>query len=303
MSVIFLFIDGIGLGEKGKHNPLSDPRWESFQELTRGQGLTESSEPVHEPGHLFTGLDATLGVEGLPQSGTGQAALFTGENAAEIAGRHYGPWPHSKTRPLIRERSLFQRVKEAGLKPHFINAYPEPFFQRAKARNRWTCTTLMAKTAGVSLNGVREVREGTAVTAEILQTRWRERLYPDIPEIEPEEAAARLLVAAECHDLVLFEYFLTDEAGHSMDPEMSRTVLHPLDRFILHLLRNKRSEDVLVISSDHGNLEDLSVKSHTRNRVPLLMHGAMPTDLILEESLMPDSIMDVPDLIVKMLMG
>src|SRR5690554_5366880 len=135
MSVIFLFIDGIGLGEGGETNPLSDLRWESFQDLTWGQGLIQGAAPVSGSDLYFSPVDANLGMEGLPQSGTGQTSLFTGTNAAHIAGRHYGPWPHSRTRHLLSRGSLFHQVQDVGLTPHFINAYPDIFFDQAAEKN------------------------------------------------------------------------------------------------------------------------------------------------------------------------
>ena len=34
----------------------------------------------------------SMTVPGLPQSGTGQYSLFTGDNGAQRFGRHFGPW-------------------------------------------------------------------------------------------------------------------------------------------------------------------------------------------------------------------
>jgi len=53
-------------------------------------------------------------VEGLPQSGTGQATLFTGVNCAERVGRHFGPYPHSTTHEILRDHNLFRRVEDAS---------------------------------------------------------------------------------------------------------------------------------------------------------------------------------------------
>jgi len=37
------------------------------------------------------------------------------------------------------------------------------------------------------------------------------------------------------------------------------------------------TNDLLALCSDHGNLEDLSIKTHTRHPVPLLAWGAGAT--------------------------
>jgi hypothetical protein len=272
MSVIFIFIDGVGLGEAGKQNPFHERRYESF-EILSGENFRKGSEAILKNDHIYKDIDANLGVEGLPQSGTGQTTLFTGRNAAKEIGKHFGPFPHSGIKPFLRKESIFHATKEAGKKPYFMNAYPPIFFEHAKKRNRWSCTTLMTKSAGVKLNSTEEILNETALTAEIVQNAWRERLGIDIPKITPTDAAQRLLNVVPDHDLLLYEYYLTDKAGHKQKQEDAERVLKPLDEFLLHIIKNKRSSDVLVITSDHGNLEDLSTKTHTRNKVPLFVMG------------------------------
>ncbi len=272
MAVIFIFIDGVGLGEASKTNPFFVDTYESFQILS-GENFSKDGEHVLSKNHLFKPIDANLDVEGLPQSGTGQTTLFTGENASKVIGKHFGPYPHSGIKYLLKEQSIFSAVKEAGKKPYFMNAYPPIFFEHAKRRNRWSCTTLMTKSAELRLNSTREVLNSEALTAEIVQNAWRERLNIDLPKIDAKEAAQRLLNVVPNYDLVLYEYYLTDKAGHNQKIEDARTVLKTLDEFLLHIIKEKRSEDVLVITSDHGNLEDLSTKTHTRNEVPLFVMG------------------------------
>lgn len=272
MAVIFIFIDGVGLGEKVAGNPFYVHEYESFQQLSGGNFFKNAPEIV-QSSHLFKGIDANLDVEGLPQSGTGQTTLFSGENASKIIGKHFGPYPHSGIRHLLEEKSIFHDLVKLGKKPYFMNAYPPVFFETAGRRNRWTATTLMVQSAGITLNSTQEILNGTAVTAEIIQKTWREILNIDIPEITEAQAAQRLLNAAEDYDLVLFEYYLTDKAGHSRSQDDAHRVISVLDRFLQHLINHKKEEDILLITSDHGNLEDLSTKSHTRNKVPLFVMG------------------------------
>ncbi|MEX2573565.1 MAG: hypothetical protein WD317_04680 [Balneolaceae bacterium] len=296
MSVLFLFIDGIGVGEYGEYNPLCRPEWDSLMKLTGGQGLNSGAKPVSAKDLIFRAVDATLDVRGLPQSGTGQASLFSGGNASKLIGRHFGPFPHSRTRFLLEEESLFQKVLEKGLKPHFINGYPDIFFEKMSRRNRWTCTTLMASSAGQRLNRMKEVTEGRAITADITQEVWGTHLHSDVKEITAEEAAGRFLKVAESYDLTMFEYYLTDKAGHSMRLEESLVVLNILNRFINHIIQYKENSDHLIICSDHGNLEDLSVKTHTRNPVPLIAYGGNVSGIKKAHS-----IMDVTDIILGLL--
>lgn len=273
MGVLFLFVDGIGVGEPGEGNPFSRNDLPGFREMAPGGAMTRGAEHVQEEERLYRAVDANLGVKGLPQSGTGQAALFTGENAPKAIGKHFGPFPHSGIKPMLRERSLFRKAGDQERRCHFINAYPEVFFRRSRQRERWTCTTLMSMAAGLDLNGEREVRRGEAVTAGMTQRGWREKLGLDVPVITPEEAAERMLKRMESFDLVLYEYYLTDKAGHGRDAERAREVLVRYGRFLQRLMEEKDNRDTLVLCSDHGNLEDLSAKTHTRNPVPLFVLG------------------------------
>ncbi len=272
MAVIFIFIDGVGIGNKSEENPFLLNKYKSFELLSDGN-FFKGSDGVSTSSQLYKGIDANLGIEGLPQSGTGQTTLFTGENASQVIGKHFGPYPHSGIKHLLQDQSIFQAVQQSGKKPYFMNAYPPIFFELSEKRNRWSCTTLMTKSANITLNSTKEVLNGSALTAEIVQNAWRERLNIDIPKITATEAGRRLLDVVPNYDLVLYEYYLTDKAGHNKNLEDAQRVLQPLDEFLLHIIENKRSQDVLVITSDHGNLEDLSVKTHTRNEVPLFVLG------------------------------
>ncbi|MEX0720546.1 MAG: hypothetical protein WD059_07750 [Balneolaceae bacterium] len=272
MAVIFIFIDGVGLGNPGKENPFHTNKYESFEKLSGGN-FDSRSESIITKNHIFKPIDANLDVEGLPQSGTGQTTLFSGVNAAKVIGKHFGPYPHSGIKYLLEEHSIFNAAIEAGKKPYFINAYPPQFFEHAAKRNRWSCTTLMVKSAGTKINSTEDVLNETALTAEIVQNAWKEQLGINIPKITPTEAAQRLLNVVPVYNLVLYEYYLTDKAGHKKSHEDARRILQPLDEFLLHIIQNKKSSDTLMITSDHGNLEDLSTKTHTRNEVPLFVMG------------------------------
>ena len=231
--------------------------------------------PVSEKDHLFRHIDACLDVDGLPQSGTGQATLLSGINASKILGRHFGPYPHSKIRYLLEQHSLFHQVAESGRSFYFMNAFPEVFFERAKARNRWSCCTLMTKSAGQKLNSVDEVSKNRAITAGLRQDYWRTKLNLDVPEISEEDAADKTMKVADEKDLVLVEYYLTDKAGHDQDPEYARKMLERIDMFLKRIIDTKNNSTTLLVTSDHGNLEDLSTKTHTRNKVPLFADGRL----------------------------
>lgn len=273
MSVLFIFIDGIGVGEKSDYNPLASSSWSSFTYFTGADGLHDQCNEINQNGIIYKAIDANLGVEGLPQSGTGQTTLFSGVNASKIAGKHYGPFPYTTTRSLLEEHSLFHKVMDLGMSPTFMNAYPDIFFERAEKRDRWTATTMMVRSAGIPLNRVEDLNAGRAITAEIIQNVWRENLKLDVAVITIEQAGDRMIQAAKAHDLVLYEFYLTDKAGHSMDRNYADQIRDLLDPFLMHIVENMDEDDTLVITSDHGNLEDLSTKTHTRNPVPLFVKG------------------------------
>lgn len=292
-----MFIDGVGLGKAGPDNPLSlNFGKEPFLGfMTNGNTLLENTRPFYENDHLFKSIDACLGVEGLPQSGTGQTALFSGSNASKRLGRHFGPYPHSKIKPLLGDKSLFGQLKDMGKNPFFMNAFPDIFFELARKRNRWSCCTLMTRNAGIRLNSINEVLAGKALTAEILQDAWKERLNLEVPEITLSEAARRVVMMAQHYDLVLVEFYLTDKAGHSQDLDYAYRILNRLNGFISEIIKIKPGKDSFMITSDHGNIEDLSTKTHTRNNVPLLVNG--PAASYLRDA---ESILDVTPSILKM---
>jgi len=273
MSLLFVFIDGVGVGEKSDNNPLATAALKSFSYFTEGEGLHSGIKPSLKKDKLYIPIDANLDVEGLPQSGTGQASLFSGQNASKIACKHFGPFPYSKTKFLLKEESLFHKALKEGFKPHFLNAYPDIFFIKSAQRNRWTCTTLMAKSAGIRLNRLKDIQKEKGLTAEIIQDAWRNSLNLDVPEITPEDASERALNSLKEYDLVLYEYYLTDKMGHQMDSANTGKILYVLDRFMFRIIQKLSDTDTLVITSDHGNIEDLSIKTHTRNPVPLFVKG------------------------------
>ncbi len=270
--VLFVFLDGVGLGPPHARNPMA-AAWPGLEQLTCGQRWTCQTQPFFRPQHVFRHLDAALGVPGLPQSGTGQTALLTGFNAPRIAGRHYGPYAHSRTRAVLARYNIFRRLKARGFLVAFANAYPPVFFEQARQRDRWSVTTRCCREADVRLRTLDDLARGEAVAADLTGRRLREAGFPVTP-IDEAEAARHLVALLRRYDFVLFEYFLTDQAGHRQDLNEARRVLSSLDRFFSELLNLLDPErHLLVVTSDHGNLEDLRVRTHTRNPVPLIARG------------------------------
>jgi len=277
-----LFLDGVGIGVKDPRvNPLFAARMTALRDLLGGELPSLGRRRIVSGGAAVLPLDATLGVPGLPQSGTGQTSLFTGVNGAVLAGKHFGPHPYSTLKPVIAGRNIFRRLLDKGKSPLFANAFPQRFFDYLNShRARMTVTTLSCTTSGVPLLGADDLASGTAVSADITNAGWDALGYPEIPLIPAAEAGKRLSRLSRKHDFVLFEYWKTDKAGHAMNVPESIDVLETFDAMLGGIVGSlDTGETLLVITSDHGNMEDLSTKTHTRHPVPLILYGAGAPEL------------------------
>lgn len=275
MKVMMLFLDGVGIGEDdAERNPFLRAHLPALRSLFNDNIPTRQVPALNNGKATLVALDATLGVDGLPQSGTGQTALFTGVNAARMIGKHFGPYPYSTLRPLIAERNMFRQLQRRGHSVYFANAYPRQFFDYfSNWQTRLTVTTLSCSYANMPLHTFEDLQHGRALSADITNAGWS-RLGYDIPSISPEEAGKRLVRLSREHDFVLFEYWRTDKAGHAQSMSEAVATLELFDRMLLGVFETLPVDDtLLLITSDHGNIEDLSVKVHTRNPVPAILYG------------------------------
>ncbi|HEX6368212.1 MAG TPA: alkaline phosphatase family protein [Longimicrobium sp.] len=275
---ILVFLDGVGIGA-------GDPAYNPFvvAHLPRIQALLGGRLPIAE--HLdadgrivgeravLAAADATLGVEGLPQSGTGQTTLLTGRNGAAEYGRHFGPWVPTPLRPMLAAENLLRRVVDTGRTAAFANAYPlsgapaDPRIFRRPAG-----PMLAAQSVGALTRGAVELAEGRAVASSITNERWREHLGSDVPQVTPEEAARTLArIAADAH-VTLFAHYDTDYTGHRGALDGAIAALERVDAFLGALADALPPDTLLVVSSDHGNVEDVR-GGHTLNPVPVLAMG------------------------------
>ncbi len=273
--VLFIFLDGVGLAPAGPDNPLSSVPMPRLRDLLGGplalDGRRDATEDL-----VFHGVDACLGVAGVPQSATGQTALFTGVNAAALVGRHVTAYPTGPLRELIAEHSLLRQAAETGARVLFANAHSERFWQMVRDRQwRLSASTLTALAAGAPIPTLEDLLQGRAVMWDITHEIANEQMGYELPLVSPELAGTRLAGLAGEHDLVLFETFLTDLAGHRrLDPAW---VLPRLDAFLGAVLDGRPRDCTVVVCSDHGNLEDARSKLHTSNPVPLLAAGPKAT--------------------------
>ncbi|HEX2962384.1 MAG TPA: metalloenzyme, partial [Ignavibacteriales bacterium] len=266
-STLMIFIDGVGFGEPdARKNPFFKLGFKTFTEVFGAIPSLDNQTIAAENGIFLFPTDARLGVDGLPQSGTGQTSIFCGFNAPKVLGQHFGPYPYSTLIPLIKEKNIFREFLDRKLEVNFVNAYPKIFFDYlASGKQRLSATTLCCRLSGLRLHDYEDLKEGKALSAEIDNSRWVTKLGYELPVIEPEMAAERLIGIASLNSFTLYEYFLTDHLGHGRNADTFEETMHTLDRFLYHILKNFPEDMTLVICSDHGNLEDISVKSHTLN--------------------------------------
>jgi hypothetical protein len=266
MAVLLFFIDGLGIGTRGAQNPLD--------------GLPEAAPLAvfqdEEPEIIFDGrlvrTDACLGVEGRPQSASGQTTILTGVNAPAALGYHKQGFPNEALREILSRHSIFLQLKRAGIVPNtFANAYRQKFFE---TRPRWvSATTVAVEAAGMLFRDLDDLQAGRAVFQDYTNEMLIERGLPVLKRT-PEQAAEILASIAREHRFTLYEYFITDKTGHAQDMEGARLVLSNLARFVRHLLsRLDLNRTTVLLTSDHGNIEDLSSRNHTLNLVPTLIWG------------------------------
>jgi 2,3-bisphosphoglycerate-independent phosphoglycerate mutase len=249
MGLLLLFFDGVGVGrDDAAENPFaqSDARW-----LAPLAGRPPAS------GSGFRPIDARLGIPGLPQSATGQTTLLTGVNASRHLGYHQFGLPGPSLRPLLARDSIFLKLVRAGGRPTFANAFSREHLA-----------------AGLPFRlGDVEGRDGTALWHDYTG-EWMTSRGHAAPRLSAVDAAAVLVGLVEQHDFVLYEYFLTDLVAHRGTREQMLEQARRAEGLVDAVLaRIDLGRHHVVLTSDHGNLEQATHSRHTLNPVPLLVWG------------------------------
>lgn len=285
VRVALLFIDGVGVGRKDPAvNPLAG-RAHLLSQFGDAPGT-----PLPEGGRCIP-VDTTFGVEGRPQSASNQTAILTGEPAPALIHRHVLGYPNPPLRELLAERSLIKRLVAAGRTATFANSYPSPYLDALKLRRRSSTTppefsfppriekrlkpsasTLAFAAGAVPLRTLDDARAGDGLTHDITGAHAHGRGL-SVPQRTPEEAARIFWQVAEGVDFTFFEHYLADEAGHAQDFEAALLALDTFDAFARAVVALRPADARVMICSDHGNVEDLSTRSHTLNPVPVLYFG------------------------------
>jgi 2,3-bisphosphoglycerate-independent phosphoglycerate mutase len=258
-----------------------------FERLLDGHKPLIGVAPLHVSSASLVGLDATLGVPGTPQSGTGQAALLTGENAPRLFGRHFGPWTPTALRSLLARRNLLSRALAAGLDVAFANAYPAelistledaptPDARLGRSRRRGlprAGPSLAALAAGLLDRHAEHLARGEAVASEITNETWRQRLGRlDLPAITPEQAGQNLARIVAANGLTLFAHYNLDYLGHRGAFPDAVNGIERVDAFLGAVCEAVPSDTLVLVASDHGNIEDVRV-GHTQNPALALVAG------------------------------
>ncbi len=276
--MLFLFLDGVGLGaDDATINPLVRAEMPCLRALLHGHSLTASAAPFEAEHVSLLALDAVLGVAGLPQSATGQAVLLTGLNIPAKLGYHYGPKPDAAiARYLTNGQTLFSWLRAKHKTAALLNAYPPRYFTAIENRKRLhSAIPLSVISAGYPLLTKNDLYAGRALSADFTGLGWRTMLgLTDAPLLSAQEAGVQLAKLAQGYDFSLFEYWASDYAGHKQKMHEALEQLHTLDSVLEGLLSAwDMTTDLILITSDHGNLEDLSTRRHTAANVPALVIG------------------------------
>lgn len=305
-----IFLDGVGVGSGDPGvNPFMRARLPVMADLL-GDHKYLASDSIHQtPKATLSPLDATLGVSGLPQSGTGQTALFTGINAAREFGRHFGPWVPTALRDRLARENLLAVAGSQGRAVAFANAYPEELFstagdKRTRDRTRGPVADplragppIAALGAGVLNRHTDALMSGNAVASEITNDGWRKHLgRSQLPIISGRDGGRNLARIAAQHDLTLFAHYTTDYVGHTGEMEAAVAALEKVDEFIGGVIEAAPEDLLIAIVSDHGNIEDIRA-GHTSNPALGLFFGKRHAELAAGTT----SLMHVTPRILQML--
>ena len=270
MSLLFLFLDGVGLGDNNPEvNPFVQAHTPFLKKLLGGK-LTNELEPISTKTLMFKGIDAKLGHDGLPQSATGQTALLTGKNAAAIMKGHYGPWPGPTLKKELDQGTLFSELLASGKTAQLVNLYPPGFFAALESgKQKMNVPVYAATKAGLKLRRLEQYQKGEAISIDL--TGGFLTRYGNYESMSPYNMGKRLAKLAKEVRFSFFDYWPSDAIGHKGNFKEAVKLIEKLDAFLQGIFDHL--EITLLITSDHGNIEDKSVKTHTLADVPLIVIG------------------------------
>ena len=279
--VLLFFVDGVGMG-------VDDPEINPFVEadLPALNGLLGENWFLRPdcggPGRIsnerisLVPTDPNLNTPGRPQSATGQATILTGRNVPEIIGQHYGPKPNPAVAAIVEESNLFGEVVQGGGAAALITPYPQGYFDAIESGKRLLSSVpLAAVSAGLKLMTADDLRAGRAVSPGFTGQGWHDYLgYTDIPIQSLTSAGRQIASIARDYHFTFFEHWPSDRSGHRGSIDQASKHLEIIDEALSGLFDAWDSgSGLLIITSDHGNIEEKNHRQHSRNPVPTILYG------------------------------
>jgi hypothetical protein len=275
--VLLFFLDGVGLGGPDPaRNPFVSAQMPHLTALLGEGWFLQGNGRIHTSRASFVPTDASLGVDGRPQSATGQAAILTGQNVPRLIGEHYGPKPNQAVRNCLQQGTLFHDAVARQEAAALLTPYPPQFFQAiASGKRIYSSVPQAVVAAGLPLLTVDDLRNGTAVSPTFTGQGWRDVLgIADVPILTLAQAGQRIATLAQKHRFSFFEHWPSDRAGHRGTLAEAAAHLQMVDEVIGGLLAGWDDQNgLLILTSDHGNIEEKEHRLHTRNPVPTLLVG------------------------------
>ncbi len=275
--ILFIFLDGIGLGDDDPTiNPFARANVPTLTALTGGRRWLRDLGRMTNGRAAFVPTDPRMGVPGRPQSASGQAAILTGLNVPQIIGEHYGPRPNEPIRALIAQDNFFKQVVARGMSAGLLEGYPPRWHEAINSGMRLRSSYQQAAhEAGVTIFTEREIYSCDALAVDWTGEGWRRELgYTDTPIYTPTAAGRKMVELAQRYHFSFFPHWYTDVIGHRNGIDDGVALLELFDGVLRGALDAwDDAEGLIIISSDHGNMEDLSHGKHTENDVPTLIIG------------------------------
>lgn len=278
MHILMIFLDGVGLGEDNPDiNPFAAGHFPVLQSLACGQHWLNNTGTQQTQRAAFVPTDPRMGVDGRPQSASGQAAILTGRNIPRIIGEHYGPKPNQAIRDLLAEDNFFKQVITYGKSAALLEAYPPTWHHGINSgKNLPSSYQFAAQSAGLRFMDIDDLRAGSAISGDWTGEAWQSRMgFDGIPVLTPYEAGMRLVNISRRYDFAFFSHWITDVVGHRGTLEDAIRLLVTFDSVMAGILDTWHDDEGLVIiASDHGNIEAIGSRKHTENDVPTVIIGS-----------------------------
>jgi hypothetical protein len=199
---------------------------------------------------------------------------MTGINIPAELGYHYGPKPNPAVAAYLKEATLFSRFTKEGKKAALLNAYPPRYFDGIDSGKRlYSSIPLSVINAGLPLFRHDDLFAGRALSADFTGEGWRTMLgFKEAPVMDAGQAGQALGSLAKNYDFALFEYWASDYAGHRQEMDNAVRLMETFDGVLGGLVESWK-DGLILVTSDHGNMEDLSTRKHTSTAVPALVIG------------------------------